>query len=310
MAALEPSGLTRRTMLIGAAAMLAAGAVAPRAAGTAGTVPQIRSVAARGSELIALTADASTDDNYALQTLTVDGQGQAALGPALPMALPADFHPHSIAARAATIWVTGVIELAADRARPGLVRILSGRAAYVALPVPEQIRSGAATAIALPGEGTIAVAVEGSPDEHLALISRSHLAVSADDGRTWTHRPLADGLGEGYGTALADTGSGLFAVVAAYDGAQTVYTGAAEAPLTTAVTLPDAGRPMAVVSSDAYVSVFSERSGAVHEARFHPGGAALESLADCGCAGEIVAVQGRPGAWIEYDDTAVRTRGL
>ena len=32
--------------------------------------------------------------------------------------------------------------------------------------------------------------------------------------------------------------------------------------------------------------------------------------AECGCAGEVIAIRGRPGAWLEVDDGVVRARGL
>ncbi|GAA2168535.1 MULTISPECIES: hypothetical protein [Glycomyces] len=315
MAIPEPLGLTRRTVLTGAAALLAAGSAGltvPRPADAAG-LPQIRAAAAgwtgRNGELLVLTADPATEDDYAVRLLTPTENPAtgAELGPPLPLSLPAGFHPHSMAALGDTLWMTGAVELGPDRARPALVRVRESAASYAPLPLPKTIRSGIATAVAPLGERGLAVAVEGCSDPHLAVITRAHLAVTANAGRSWTDRPLATGLGEGYGTVLAGTAGGLFAVVANGEGAQTIRTGHR---LARAMTLADAGRPMAAVAAPDHVSVFSDHHGTVTETRFTHAGAPLEAAPACACRGEILAVPGRPGTWLETDGQTIHIRDM
>jgi hypothetical protein len=315
MAIPEPLGLTRRTVLTGAAALLAAGSAGltvPRPSNAAG-LPQIRAAAAgwtgRNGELLVLTADPATEADYAVRLLTPteNPAAGAELGPPLPLPLPAGFHPHSMAALGDTLWMTGAVELGPDRARPALVRVRDSEAAYAPLPLPKTIRSGIATAVAPLGERGLAVAVEGCSDPHLAVITRAHLAVTANAGRSWTDRPLATGLGEGYGTVLAGTAGGLFAVVANGEGVQTIRTGHR---LARATTLTDAGRPMAAVAAAEHVSVFSDDHGTVTETRFTHAGAPLEAAPACACRGEILAVPGRPGTWLETDGQTIHIRAM
>jgi hypothetical protein len=311
-------GLTRRTVLTGAAALLAAtaaGTAAPRRAHAA-ALPQIRAAAAgwtgRRGELLVLTADPVTETDYALHLLeAADPDAPAALGPPLPIPLPADFHPHSMAALGSVLWVTGTVELGHDLARPALVRIEDGAAAYTDLPVPPSIQSGIATGATPFGATGLAVVLEGCPDPHSAVLTRSHLAVSVDGGRTWTQQRLASGLGEGLGTVLTGTDRGLFAATADQDGTQTVHVGARNTGfrLETVPALSHAGRPMAAVAEAGGVSVFSDRDGTVGLVRYTSGGAPVESSADCACRGEILAVPGRPGVWLETDGTTVHIRG-
>lgn len=350
MVAIQRSSLTRRTVLSGAAAMLVAGLAAPRRAAANGPAPEIRSAADFGGELLALTAEGELASPYALRRLSVDADRHVGLGDRLALDFPAGFHPHSMAARGRTLWVTGavdelvktvtvdnrsdalpprleslaragdadpalpdaVVDIDVYRARPALLRFQDGWAAYVDLPAPAQIRSGAATAIALPGERAVAVVVEGAPQTGLAMITRSHLALSRDDGSTWRHGLVADGLGEGYGTVLAAAGERLYAVAADGEGNQSAYTGGIEAALGFVAAQEGAGRPMAAVpTGDGEVSVFSDRDGQVSKARFGREGRVLGPPdAECGCAGEIIAVRGRPGAWLEVDDGVVRAQGL
>lgn len=351
MVAIERSPLTRRTVLSGAAAMLVAGfAAAPRAAAH-GPAPEIRSAADYGGELLALTAEGESASPYALRRLAADADRRVSLGDRLALDFPAGFHPHSMAARGRTLWVTGavdelvktvtvdnrsdalpprfaslaspgdadpalpdaVVDVDVYRARPALVRFRDGRASYVDLPAPAQIRSGAATAVALPGERAVAVVVEGAPETGLAMITRSHLALSPDDGRTWRHGLVADGLGEGYGTVLAAEGDRLYAVAADGEGNQSAYTGGtAEAALGFVAAQEGAGRPMAAVpTGEGEVSVFSDRDGQVSKARFGRRGRVLGPPDDeCGCAGEVIAIRGRLGAWLEVDGGVVRAQGL
>ncbi|MEU6246639.1 hypothetical protein [Glycomyces sp. NPDC047010] len=331
MAFTGPSGatprLSRRALLTGA---LLAGAVglAPARPARAAETPQIRAAAAgwtgRGGELLVLTADA-LDTGYALRILE---PGEAAepgadvtgvLGPPLPLPLPDDFTPHSMAATGAVLWLTGARETAPGRVRPALLRIEDADSGYADLPVPKDIGAGLATAIAPMGEHGIAVAIEGGPDEHLTALSRSRLAVTADGGSTWAAGVLADGLGEGYGTVLAETDRGVFAAVADGDGTQTAATarlaeaGTPQLVLTPAGTYPGAGRPMAAVAADAHVSLFSDRDGAVTETRFTDDErteTAVGPAADCACRGEILAVPGRRGLWLETDGTTIHIRGI
>jgi hypothetical protein len=313
MAVPEPPGLTRRSVLTGAAALLAAGTAglavpAPvRAAG----LPQIRAAAAgwtgRDGEVLVLTADPATEDDYVLRLL--HGADPAELGPPLPLELPSGFHPHSMAALGDTLWITGAAELAPDRARPALVRVRDRTAAYAALPVPKTIRSGIATAIVPVGPRGLAVVIEGGPDPHLAVITRAHLARTADGGRTWTDRPLADGLGEGYGTVLTAHGTGLFIATADGRGTQTIRTAADRGAPTRAAETAEAGRPMAAVAAADHVSVFSDQHGTVTETRYTPTGSLLEAAPSCACRGEVLAVPGRPGTWLETDGRTIRIRG-
>lgn len=317
MAISEPLGLTRRTVLTGAAALLAAGTAGftvPRPA-RAATLPQIRAAAAgwtgRDGELLVLTADPATESDYALRLLTPAEDPEATtaeLGQAIPLALPADFHPHSMAALGSVLWITGAVERVPGEVRPALIWIEEATAEYAELPVPKAIRSGIATAIAPMGDRGLAVVIEGCPDSHLTAISRSHLAVSKDHGRTWTGRPIASGLGEGYGTVLTETDHGLFIAVVDGDGTQTVRTTGKTGVLKQAARLPDAGRPMAAVAASDHVSVFSDRDGTVAQTRFTAEGDVLESSPDCGCRGEILAVPGRRGTWLETDGSTIRIR--
>ncbi|MFC3493349.1 hypothetical protein [Glycomyces rhizosphaerae] len=316
MAVPEPLGLTRRTVLTGAAALFAAGTAGltvPRPA-RAAALPQIRAAAAgwigRGGELLVLTADPATETDFALRLLTAaaDPEGTAELGPSLPLPLPAGFHPHSMAALGDALWITGAVERVPGEVRPALIWIDEATAEYAELPVPKAIRSGIATAIAPVGDRGLAVVIEGCPDPHLTAISRSHLAVSKNHGRTWTGRPLASGLGEGYGTVLTETDHGLFIAVVDGDGTQTVRTTGKTGVLKQAARLPDAGRPMAAVAASDHVSVFSDRDGTVAQTRFTAEGDVLESSPDCGCRGEILAVPGRRGTWLETDGSTIHIR--
>lgn len=308
----EPSRLTRRTLLTGAAAFAAGTALgSPTPAhqhSDLGEGLRVHAAAAgwtgRNGELLVLTAEAN--DDYALRLLeAADPSAAAELGPPLPLPLPTGFHPHSMAALGPVLWITGAVETAPDQARPALVRIEHGIAAYTAIPIPPEIRSGIATAITPLGTHGLAVAVEGSPDPHLAVLSRSHLVTSADGGRTWTGRPLATELGEGYGTVLTETAHGLFAAVADGSGAQAIHVGPGLEPI---ATVPAAGRPMAAIAAADHVSVFSDRDGTVTETRFTSAGAPLESARDCACRGEILAVPGRPGLRLEIDGANVHIR--
>jgi hypothetical protein len=311
----EPSRLTRRALLTGAAAFAAGTALgSPTPAHPPEAQPhldeglRIHAAAAgwtgRNGELLVLTAEAT--DDYALCILEpADPSTAADLGPPLPLPLPTGFHPHSMAALGPVLWITGAVETAPDQARPALVRLENGTAAYAAIPIPPEIRSGIATAITPLGTRGLAVAIEGSPDPHLAVLSRSHLATSADGGRTWTDRPLATGLGEGYGTVLTETAEGVFAAVADGTGAQAIHVGPSLEPV---ATVPAAGRPMAAITTAGHVSVFSDRDGTVTETRFTTAGASLESARDCGCRGEILAVPGRPGLRLEIDGAHVHIR--
>ncbi|GAA1660602.1 hypothetical protein GCM10009830_02100 [Glycomyces endophyticus] len=314
--------LTRRTVLTGAAALLAGAAVPAAKPARAAANPQIYAAAAGwtgyGGELLVLTGEAETD--HALRVLEPAesaGTVTGVLGPPLPLPLPDGFVPHSMAATGATLWVTGARELGPDRAVPALVRIDGAAGEYVDLPVPDSIRSGIATAVTPLGTG-LAVAVEGGPDEHLTVLSRSHLAITAD-GRAWTEQELAAGLGEGYGTVLAETDRGLFAAVADGAGTQSAFTGRlAEAAvprlvLTAAGTVANAGRPMAAVAADAYVSLYSDRDGVITETRY-TGDERTETAfggttGDCACLGEVLAVPGRRGLWLETDGTTIHIRG-
>ncbi|SDD84134.1 hypothetical protein [Glycomyces harbinensis] len=312
-------GLTRRTLLTGAAALLAATAAtaAPRRA-EAADLPQIRAAAAgwtgRRGELLVLTADPVTEADYALRLLeATEPDAPAELGPPLPIPLPADFHPHSMAALGSVLWVTGAVELDHDRARPALVRIEHAEGAYTQLPVPKAIRSGIATGVTPFGATGLAVVLEGCPDPHSAVVTRSHLAISTDAGRTWTQRRLASGLGEGFGTVLTGTGQGLFAATGDQDGTQTIHIGSKER-IEAVATIPGTGRPMAAVAEADGVRVFSDRDGTVGLARYAGdgtplGSAADESAADCACSGEIFAVPGSPGLWLETDGVKVHIRG-
>jgi hypothetical protein len=311
----EPSRLTRRTLLTGAAAFAAGTALAsptpahrPEGQPHLGEGLRVHAAAAgwtgRNGELLVLTAEAT--DDYALRLLETADPGTAAeLGPPFQLPLPTGFHPHSMAAFGPVLWITGAVETAPDQARPALVRIEHDTAAYTALPIPPDIRSGIATAITPLGPRGLAVAIEGSPDRHLAALSRSHLATSVDGGRAWTGRPLATGLGEGYGTVLTETAQGLFAAVADGSGTQAIHVGPRHEPV---ATVPGAGRPMAAIATADHVSVFSDRDGTVTETRFTAAGATLESARDCGCRGEILAVPGRPGMRLEIDGAYVHIR--
>lgn len=317
MAVPEPLGLTRRTVLTGAAALLAAGTAGltvPRPA-RAAVLPQIRAAAAgwtgRNGELLVLTADPATETDYALRLLTPAEDPEATtaeLGLTLPLALPAGFHPHSMAALGSALWITGAVEPAPDKARPALIRIDDATAEYAELPVPKAIRSGIATAITPIGDRGLAVVIEGCPDPHLTAITRSHLAISKDHGRTWTGRPLASGLGESYGTVLTNSDHGLFLAIVDGDGTQTVHTTEKTGALKQAASFPDAGRPMAAVAAADHVSVFSDRDGTVAQTRFTARGEVLETSPDCGCRGEIHAVPGRRGTWLETDGSTIHIR--
>ncbi|GAB3656312.1 hypothetical protein GCM10028833_31830 [Glycomyces tarimensis] len=338
-------------MLTGAAAVLAAGITAapprPRAHGRAST---IRSAASRGGELLALTADEEPDGFYDIRHLNVGDDQRAVLGERAGIGLPVGFHPHSMAARGETLWVTGavdelvktvtvdnrldalpdrlralvdpddadpalpddLVDIEIHRARPALLRISGGRSSYAELPVPELVQSGVASGIALHGERGIAVAVEGSSDPEFAIVNRSHLLLSSDDGRTWRDHPVAEALGEGYGTVLTAAGGRLLAVTGDADGNQTLHSTRPGTTPELVAARSGAGRPMAAIpTTEGDVSVYSDVDGQVSESRFTADGRALESAGTaCGCAGEVIAVQGRAGAWLEADGDAVRARGV
>ena len=286
-------------MLGGAAALLAAGIASP--ARGHGAAPPIRAAAARGGGLLALT------DHYQVRHLAVT-DGRAEAGEPVGLTLPEDFHPHSLAALGETLWITGAAELAPDRAVPALVRADDSGADYVELPEADGIRSGVATSIAVLGSSGLAVAVEGCPDPHLALVTRSRIAVSGDAGASWEMQPLADGLGEGYGVRLAAVADRLFAVVADGAGNQSVLTGPLGEPLSEGARASGAGRPMAAVYAEQAVSVFSDLDGRASESRYTADGRAVESSPECACAGEVLAIPGRAGAWLEAEDDRISYR--
>jgi hypothetical protein len=320
--------LSRRTVLTSAAAILAGAAGVPARPASAAQAPRIRAAAAgwtgRDGELLVLTEEAQSGDasDYAVRILepaeavAAGAAVTGTLGPSFSLPLPRDFTPHSMAATGPVLWVTGARSLAPDRARPALVRIEDATGAYADLPVPKAIRSGIATAVCPFGNG-LAVAIEGGPDEHLHVLSRSHLAVTTDGARTWTGRSLSADLGEGYGTVLAETDHGLFAALADGTGTQFAYTGRLTERTALALkpvgTFPDAGRPMAAVAAGTHVSLFSDRDGAITETRFAHGPTepAFDGTPrDCACRGQVLAVPGRRGLWLETDGATIHIRGI
>jgi hypothetical protein len=65
---------------------------------------------------------------------------------------------------------------------------------------------------------------------------------------------------------------------------------------------------MAAVAAAGHISVFSDHHGTVTEARFTAAGAPLEAAPACACQGEIHAVPGRPGTWLETDGQTIHIR--
>ncbi|GAB3994314.1 hypothetical protein GCM10029992_08330 [Glycomyces albus] len=57
----------------------------------------------------------------------------------------------------------------------------------------------------------------------------------------------------------------------------------------------------AVWTSDGVVRVFSDLYGEVRESRYTPDGRTIEAAPECACAGEVLAIPGRAGAWLEAD---------
>ncbi|GAB3234493.1 hypothetical protein GCM10027447_31650 [Glycomyces halotolerans] len=297
--------------MTGAAALLTAGLAAEpaRAHARRHHAGALRAAAAHDGRILALTVEDETAGAYAVRPLAV-ADGRPELGAPLGIDLGDGFHPHSMASAAGSLWITGAVELDADRSRPGLIRVDGDAAEAVEPPVAETIRSGVATAVTPIGETAIAVATVGSADRHLAAISRSHLAVSTDGGDTWTHRPLADDLGESFGTVLAAAGDRLYAVTADGDGTQHVYIGGADTELELLATEAGAGRPMAAVATvDERILVFSDQDGRAHLLRYGRGGPeSADESADR--PAEIVAVPGRPGAWLEVHGDDMRAERL
>ena len=135
--------------------------------------------------------------------------------------------------------------------------------------------------------------------------------------RSWKKRPELsrdDPAGARYLLEHAAVGGRVFAVTADGAGTQTMRTGEAtrDAALELVATEAGAGRPMAAVpTAEGEVDIFSDRDGRVGESRFGRGGrVGGTDRPDCGCAGEIVAIRGRPGAWLEIDADTVRVHGL
>lgn len=345
MVAIDRSGLSRRTVLTGAAAVLTASFTGgPGHAAAEASGPTIRSATMRRDEILALTAE--TDGGYAIRSLTI-GDQRADLGERLALALPDGFHPHSMAAQDGTLWITGaideiartvtvdnridavppelrglvdpddadptlpdgIVEIDVHRARPALLRIRDDEAEFVDLPVPKEIRSGAATTLAVLEDGALAISIEGCSDPDVALIARSHLAVSLDDGTTWHDQILDDGLGEGYGTILAATGGRLWAVTADHAGNQAIRSGGAEADLALESDHAGVGRPMAaVVTAEDQVTLFSDSGGQIRETRLGTDRAPESGATECACTGEIIAIQGLRRAWLETAGDTVHVR--
>lgn len=186
-------------------------------------------------------------DGVAPHLLHVGGDRRVRIGQRLPVTLPPEFQPWGIAAAGGTLWITGTvghlaevvtvdnradgvpeefrdIAAAGDPAlpdgvfdlevwhyRPALYASDGESVTAVELPVPDEIRWGAATAIATDGHGTLVVALDGCPDPDAAVVTRSHLAVSTDNGLTWQQWLLDKSLREGYATTLSVTGGRLAA---------------------------------------------------------------------------------------------------
>lgn len=192
------------------------------------------------------------DGTSAPHLLQVGDDRRVVVGQRLPLRLPPEFEPWGIAATGGTLWITGTarhlaevvtvdnradgvpeefrdIAAAGDPAlpdgvfdlevwhhRPALYASDGESTTPIDLPVPDEIRWGAATAVVTDGRGTVVVALDGCPDPDAAVVTRSHLAVSTDNGRTWRQWLLDRSLREGYATTLTVTGGRL--VAACVDG--------------------------------------------------------------------------------------------
>lgn len=197
----------------------------------------------------------------AVHRLHVEADQRVRVGQRLAATLPAQAQPWGIAATGDTLWVTGtvghlaevvrvdnridgipeefrevaaagdpdlpddVVDVEVWHYRPVLYATDGESVTPVDLPVPAEIRWGAATAVATDGERILAVALDGCPDPDAAIITRSHLAVSTDGGQTWRQWLLDDALREGYATTLTVAGGRLVAACVDGDGNRRVRQG-------------------------------------------------------------------------------------
>jgi len=273
----------------------------------------IRAATVWGDAYAALVGAA--DDHVTITRLHVGADRSVTVGEDLGVAWPHGFQPWGIAAIGERLLVTGSLaslfevvtvdnrsdalppglrELAGDgdpglpdaiidyevwHYRPALVAVEGGRVERVALPVPNGIGWGAATGIATDRVTKIAVAMDGCPDPDAHVITRCHLAVSADGGVTWQEQLVDRGLREGYATTLAGDGSSFFAVTVTGEGHRTVRRGVLGTdPSLTVVDSTDGAGPVraVVANADGGVRLFERASNSDH----------------------IIAVNGVPGTWI------------
>lgn len=203
---------------------------------------------------------AGSADDPAIHALDVDGDGRVTLGSALGVALPDGFVALALLGAGSRLLVAGGVleeverltvdhrpdhvhpddrEALPDDAPAGIVTVpvLTLRPAVYEvtdavareLPLGAQVRVayGAATAIAAPGAGQLAVAIEGSDEVEQAYNDVVRAAESIDGGTTWDASVLAAGLGEGLPSHLVATGRRLVAVTIDAEGRRTFHERAA-----------------------------------------------------------------------------------
>jgi hypothetical protein len=310
---------------------------------------EIRAAAWWRDRLIALTASAAEPAQYALHYLDVGADGVAVLGDGIGPALPSDFVPVEIAATGEVLWVGGAIDHLASvvtvdnriddlpeglreltseedldpaipagvskmevrQSKPGLVRISDDSVELADFPIPTDIQSGVVSSVDVSPDGVLGIVIDGCDDPDMAMVTRSHVAVSYDGGSTWDSNLLADDIGEAYGSALVAVDRSFFSITSTGRDAQ-IISRAPDLDMNFEViaTTADAGAPISVgTAAGGQLVVFTKVDDEIAEHRYSDGhvstAKAPELAAGCGCAGHLVTVRGGRSEWLEAEGSTL-----
>jgi hypothetical protein len=221
---------------------------------TDGHGPNIWSVAFAGGEYLALTG--LIGHSLAVRQLAVGSDWSVTVGAVRPIDFPAEFTPTTICGFGKRILFAGSVRYEvgrivvdnriesvpeADRPlikahdepdaiyevpivaeRPAIFEAVGSRMRELPLGKAAEVPWGVASTIAAT-DGVLAVSIESSSQQNVALAESVSVAVSTDGGGSWATSVVATGLGEGFPTALAVTREWIAAVTVAGDGSRMLH---------------------------------------------------------------------------------------